>query len=75
MLDIDIMQYGFMRGRGTVDTVFVLRRLSEKFRAKNNKMFFIFDDLEIVFDQILRKVIHFATRWKDVPEYLVNEVM
>ena len=31
---------------GTVNTVFVLRRLSEKFRAKNNKLFFIFIDLE-----------------------------
>ena len=28
------MQYGFMPERGTVDAVFVLRRLSEKFRTK-----------------------------------------
>ena len=48
--DIDKMQYGFMPGRVTVDAVFVLRRLSEKFRAKNKKFFFIFDDLEKAFD-------------------------
>ena len=35
VVDIDKMQYGFFRGRGSVETVFVLRRLREKFRAKN----------------------------------------
>ena len=39
---IDKMQYGFMSGRGTVDAVFVLRRLREKFRAKNKKLLLIF---------------------------------
>ena len=38
LLDIDKMQHGFMSGRGTVDAVFVLRRLSEKFRVKNKKL-------------------------------------
>ena len=33
VVDIDKMQYGFMSGRQTVDTRFVLSRLSEKFRA------------------------------------------
>ena len=42
MVDIDKMQYGIMPVRGTVDAVFVLRRLSEKFRAKNRKLFFMF---------------------------------
>ena len=40
------MQYGFMSGKGTVDAVFVLRRLKERFRAKNKKLFFIFVDLK-----------------------------
>ena len=43
MVDVDKMQYGFIPGRGgTVDDVFVLRRLTEKFRAKNKKLFYIF---------------------------------
>ena len=44
--DIDKMQYGFMSGKGTVDAVFVLRRLKETFGAKNKKLFFIFVDLK-----------------------------
>ena len=39
VVDIDKMQYGFMPGRAIVDAVFVLRRLSENFRAKNKKLF------------------------------------
>ena len=64
-----------MPGRGAVDVVFVLRRLSEKFRAKNKKLFFVFVDLENAFDWVTRKVIWFALRQKGVQEYLVNGVM
>ena len=75
VVDIDKMQYGFMLGRGTVDAVFVLRRLTEKFRAKNKKLFFVFVDLEKAFDRVPREVIRFALKRKGVPEYFVNGVM
>ena len=39
VVDIDKMQYGFMPGRGTVDVVFVLGRLTKKFGAKTRKLF------------------------------------
>ena len=42
VVDINKMQYRFMPGRGTVDAVFVLRRLAESFRAENKKLFFVF---------------------------------
>lgn len=45
-----------MPGRGTVDAVLVTRRLSEKFKAKNKKLFFIYVDLEKAFDDVPRKV-------------------
>ena len=62
-------------GRGTVDAALVLRRLSEKFGAKNKKLFFALVDLEKAFDRVPREVIRFALRRKGVPEYLVNGVM
>ena len=37
VVDIDKMQYAFMPGRETVHAVFVLRRLTEKLKVKNNK--------------------------------------
>ena len=75
VVDIDEMQYRFMPGRGTADAVFALRRLTEKFRAKNKKLFLLFIDMEKAFDRAPREVIHFALRRKGVPEYLVNVVM
>ena len=75
VVDIDKMQYGFMPGRGTVDAAFVLRRLKEKFRAKNKKLFFVFVYLEKAFDRVPREVIRFALRRKGVPESLVNGVV
>ena len=41
-----------MPGRWTVDAVFVLRKLSKKFRAKNKKLFFVFVDLKKAFDRV-----------------------
>ena len=50
--------------------MFLLRRLSEKFRAKN--CFFISDDLEKAFDWVTKEIICFALRRKGALEYLVN---
>ena len=61
VVDTDEMQYGFMSGRGTVDAVFVLGKLIEKFRAKI-KLFFIFVDLEKAFDRMQKEIICFALR-------------
>ena len=51
VVDIDKRQYGFMPGTASVDAVFILGRLTEKFRAKN-KLFFIFANLEKVFQWV-----------------------
>ena len=51
-----------MPGRGTVDAMFVLRRLTEKFRDKNKKLFFVFVDLVKAFDRAPREIVCFALR-------------
>ena len=63
-----------MPGRGTV-VVFALKRLTEKFRAKNKKLLFIFADLEKAFNRVPREVVSFALRLNRVPEYLEDEFM
>jgi len=45
-IDTDDMQFGFIKGKGTTDTIFIVRQMQEKFRAKGNKLYFGFADLE-----------------------------
>jgi len=33
-IDIDDMEFGFMKGRGTTDTIFIVRQMQEKFEAE-----------------------------------------
>jgi len=74
-IDINDMQFGFTKCRGTTDTIFIVRQMQEKFRAKEKKLYFGFVDLELAFDRVPREVI----RWKmcklGVEEWLVSAVM
>jgi len=38
-IDIDDMQFGFMKGNGTTDAIFIVRQIQEKFRAKRKKLY------------------------------------
>ena len=51
-VDIDSMQLGFMPGRSTTDAIFILRQLHEKNLSKKKDLYFAFNDLEKVFDQV-----------------------
>ena len=66
---------GLCQGVGCCDAVSALRRLNEKFRAKNKKLFLIFVELEKTSDRVPKEVIWFALRQKGVPDYLVDGVM
>ena len=48
---IDDMQFGFMKGKGTTDAIFMARRMQENFRVKGKKLYFGFVDLEKAFDR------------------------
>ena len=74
-VEIDAMQCGFMPGKGTIDAIFMVRMLQEKFREKKKKLFMCFVDLEKAFDRVPRKVIQWALRIKGVNEWLVQAVM
>jgi len=43
---VDDMQFGFMKGKGTNEAIFIVRQMQEKFRAKRQKLYFGFVDLE-----------------------------
>ena len=74
LVSIDDSQFGFVPGRGTTDTIFVVRQLQEKYLAANKRLYMAFIDLEKVFDQVPRKVIWWVLRKHDVEEWIVRLV-
>ena len=45
LVSIDDSQFGFVPGRGTTDTAFVVRQLQEKYLAANKRLYMAFVDL------------------------------
>ena len=38
-IETDDMQFHFVKGKGTTDVIFILRRMQEHFRVKGNKLY------------------------------------
>ena len=68
MVDIDAMQFGFVPGRGTTDTIFIIRQLQEKYIAANKPLYFTFVDLVKAFNRVPRKILWWALRSSGVEE-------
>ena len=69
------MQFGFMKGKGTTDAIFMARQMQENFIVKGKKLYFGFVDLEKAFDRVPKEVISWAMRKLGVEEWLVLAVM
>ena len=64
-----------MAERSTVDAIFIVRQLQEKYREKKKRLYHIFVDLEKAFDRVPRRAIAWALRRHRVPERLVALIM
>ena len=64
------MQFGFVPGRGTTDTIFIVCQL-EKYIAAKKPPCFAFVDLEKAFDHVPRKVLRWLLRSLVVEEWAV----
>ena len=72
---IDNMQFGFMPGKGTTDTIFIMREVQEKHQTKKKKLYYALVDLEKAFDRVPREVVRWALRKLGVDEWLIRTVM
>ena len=52
IVTIDEVQLGVMPGKGTIDAVFILRRIQEEYLAKQKKLYMCFVDLKKAFDSL-----------------------
>ena len=75
VINIDDMQFGFMPGKGTMDAVFMVRQVQERFLDKRKDLFFTFVDLEKAFDRVPRLVVKWALRRLGVDEWIIRVVM
>ena len=49
------MQFGFMPGKGTVNAIFIVRKMQEEYQKKDKKLYMCFVDMEKAFDRVPRK--------------------
>ena len=66
LVSIDDSQFGFFPGRGTTDTIFVIRQLQDKYLAANKRLYMAFVDLEKVFVRVPLKVINYGGHWENL---------
>ena len=56
LVNLKEMQYGFMSGKGTVDAIFIMTKMQEKYQKKDKKLHMCFDGMKKAFDRVPRKV-------------------
>ena len=74
MVDIDEMQFGFVPGRGTTNTIFIVRQMREKHLAANKPLYFAFVDLKKAFDHVPRKMLWWVLRSVGVEEWSIRVI-
>jgi len=69
------MQFGFLKGKGITDAIFMARQTPENFIVKGKKLCFHFVYLEKAFDWVPTEVISWAMRKLGVEEWRVSVVL
>ena len=70
-MKIDDTQFGFCPGKGTINAIFVIKQVQEKFLEKKKDLWIGFLDLEKAFDRVPREVLWWSLRRLGVEEWMV----
>lgn len=73
-VSVDGMQFGFCPGKGTIDAIFIVRQMQEKYFAKRKVLWMAFVDLEKAFDRVPRKVLWWALRQVKLEEWIIDVI-
>jgi hypothetical protein len=65
-------QFGFMPGRSTIEAIFSIRQVMERFREQKKDLHMVFIDLEKAYDRIPRNVMWWALDKHKVPTKYVT---
>ena len=68
LINVNKMHFEFMPRKGTVDAIFIGRRMQEEYQKK---LYLCFVDMEKAFDRIPKKVMELAMRKKGLSEVMV----
>jgi len=72
MTHITVNQFGFMPGRSTIEAIFLLRQVMERYMEQKKNLHMVFIDLEKAYDRIPRNLMWWALYKHKVPTKYVT---
>ena len=69
---VSMNQFGFMPRRSTMEAIFLIRQVMERYREKKKDLHMVFIDLEKAYDKIPRNVMWWALDKHKVPSKYVT---
>lgn len=71
---VDMMQFGFMPGRGTIDPIFIVHQIQGKHLTNDRNLYLAFIGLKKAFDCVPHEVLWWVIRYLGFPEWLVRTI-